>query len=102
MCYIVYMPSSKRSRIGIRDLRQNLSVYLEQVKRGRSLLVTEHGRPVAELRPVPADTDIIERLARDRLVVRARRRPRALPPPVNRGLRVSLSGVLDELRADRI
>lgn len=38
-------------RVGVRELRQNLSVYLERVKSGETLEVTEHGHPVAVLTP---------------------------------------------------
>ena len=44
-------------RIGVREARQNLSVYLERVKHGEAFTVTEHGHPVALLSPVPADDD---------------------------------------------
>lgn len=37
--------------VGVRELRQNLSRYLERVKEGASLEVTEHGRVVARLSP---------------------------------------------------
>jgi prevent-host-death family protein len=37
--------------VGVRELRQNLSRYLDQVKDGASLEVTEHGRVVARLSP---------------------------------------------------
>jgi prevent-host-death family protein len=40
MCY---MPS-RSSTVGVRELRQNLSIYLARVKKGRALTVTEHGR----------------------------------------------------------
>jgi prevent-host-death family protein len=36
-------------RVGVRQLRQNLSVYLRRVRRGESLEVTERGQPVAVL-----------------------------------------------------
>ncbi|MET0603677.1 MAG: type II toxin-antitoxin system prevent-host-death family antitoxin [Baekduia sp.] len=39
------------STVGVRELRQNLSRYLERVKGGASLEVTEHGRVVARLSP---------------------------------------------------
>ncbi|MDO8209744.1 type II toxin-antitoxin system Phd/YefM family antitoxin [Conexibacter sp. CPCC 206217] len=39
------------SSVGVRELRQNLSRYLERVKEGASLDVTEHGRVVARLSP---------------------------------------------------
>lgn len=39
------------STVGVRELRQNLSRYLQRVKDGASLEVTEHGRVVARLSP---------------------------------------------------
>ena len=36
---------------GVREARQNLSVLLEEVKKGREVLITERGRPVAKLVP---------------------------------------------------
>lgn len=44
-------------RIGVREARQNLSVYLARVKAGEAFTVTEHGRPVALLSPLPPDDD---------------------------------------------
>jgi prevent-host-death family protein len=41
-----------RARVGIRELRQNLSIYVDRVKDGETLEVTEHGHPVAELGPL--------------------------------------------------
>lgn len=37
--------------VGVRELRQNLSRYLDRVKAGEVLVVTEHGREVARLIP---------------------------------------------------
>ncbi len=39
------------SRVGVRELRQNLSKYLARVKEGESLVVTERRRVVARLVP---------------------------------------------------
>ena len=39
--------------IGVRELRQNASKYLARVAGGESLEVTDRGRPVARLVPVP-------------------------------------------------
>lgn len=41
------------ARVGVRELRQNLSVYLRRVKEGETLEVTERGQPVARLTPNP-------------------------------------------------
>ncbi len=48
-------------RVGVRELRQNLSRYLDRVKAGEDLIVTEHGREVARL--VPSSTDAYADLA---------------------------------------
>ena len=42
-------------RIGVRELRQHASRYLERVGRGETLEVTDRGRPVARLVPVQID-----------------------------------------------
>ena len=34
---------------GVREARQNLSSLIEEVRKGRDVLLTEHGRPVARL-----------------------------------------------------
>ncbi|HLZ49093.1 MAG TPA: type II toxin-antitoxin system prevent-host-death family antitoxin [Candidatus Limnocylindria bacterium] len=39
--------------IGVRELRQAASRYLREVERGDSIEVTDRGRPVARLVPVP-------------------------------------------------
>jgi|tagenome__1003787_1003787.scaffolds.fasta_scaffold18905549_1 prevent-host-death family protein len=41
-------------KVGVRELRQNLSRYLDRVRAGESLTVTEHGRVVARLVPAGA------------------------------------------------
>jgi prevent-host-death family protein len=39
--------------IGVRELRQQASRYLREVERGDPIEVTDHGRPVARLVPIP-------------------------------------------------
>ena len=36
---------------GIREARQNLSALIDEVKKGRVVVITERGRPVARLVP---------------------------------------------------
>ncbi|HEY8828891.1 MAG TPA: type II toxin-antitoxin system prevent-host-death family antitoxin [Jatrophihabitantaceae bacterium] len=43
-------------RIGVRELRQHASRYLARVAAGETLEVTDRGRPVARLGPVPVDS----------------------------------------------
>ena len=41
-----------RQRVGSRELKTRLGTYLRRVRRGATLVVTDRGEPVAELRPV--------------------------------------------------
>ena len=71
------------ARVGVRELRQNLSVYLDRVKAGETLEVTEHGQPVAQLGPRPAKPlSIIDQMIADGRATPATIRPRDIPPPL--------------------
>lgn len=59
MCYM----DKTESRVGVRELRQNLSVYLRRVARGETLEVTDRGRAVAILAPLPHASTPLQRLA---------------------------------------
>jgi prevent-host-death family protein len=52
--------------VGVRELRQNLSRYLMEVKGGNSLRVTERGREVARLIPSGPTDSPIARLVAER------------------------------------
>ncbi len=51
------MRNANRTAVGCRELKTRLGTYLRQVQRGRVIVVTERGRPVAELRPIPIEDD---------------------------------------------
>ena len=38
--------------VGVRELKARLSEYLRQVKQGRTIVITERGKPVGRLVPV--------------------------------------------------
>jgi len=97
MCYIRAMSES----VGVRELRQNLSVYLRRVKAGERLVVTERNLPVAELVPLDADLDPIERMIAEGRLWPPTRSLRDLPPPLeNSGDPHALSKALQEMRED--
>ena len=50
----------RRSQVGARELKTRLGTYLRQVREGATLIVTERGRPVAELRPLGLDEGGLE------------------------------------------
>jgi prevent-host-death family protein len=93
----------KSERVGIRELRQNLSVYVRRVREeGRAYEVTERGEPVARLEPL-ADRprSKIEQMIADGRITPATRRWEDIPPPVElpRG-GPPLSKVLEEMREE--
>jgi prevent-host-death family protein len=97
MCY---MKSASR-RVGVRELRQNLSVYLKRVVAGEVLEVTDRGQAVAVLAPTLQSSPGIERL-----VAAGRALPPAgdlleLGPPTGR-ISPRLSGALEEQRTERL
>ena len=87
--------------VGVRELRQNLSIYLDRVKQGAALQVTEHGRVVAVLRPVPPNASRYDILLAQGLITPATKSIRDLPPPrkMPPGSR-PLSDILDEMRSE--
>ncbi|MEV8440847.1 type II toxin-antitoxin system prevent-host-death family antitoxin [Actinosynnema sp. NPDC051121] len=76
--------------IGVRELRQNASVYLRRVAAGESITVTDHGVPVAVLGPPPRDANLRERLrVNGRLIPADAGRNVLLEPPIESDLDVS-------------
>ena len=67
--------------VGIRELRDGLSRYLAQVRAGRTVTVTDHGRPIARIVPVDEPSPL-DRLIAEGRVRPARRRTRSAPRPV--------------------
>ena len=103
MCYNVYMiaRANVEASVGVRELRQNLSVYLERVAAGTVFRVTDRGRDVALLVPLPPAATTAERLVASGRAVPATRNLLALGRPTVRAKR-SVSGALREIRDDRV
>jgi prevent-host-death family protein len=90
-------------RIGIREMRQNLSRYAQRTRQGESFLITDHGREVAQLTPAPSRASAIDRLVAER----GARRGQGNLLDVLQELRKPIPGppaseVLDELREERL
>jgi prevent-host-death family protein len=64
-----------RDTYSLYEAKAKLSAIVRQVREGRHVLVTVHGVPVAEIRPVEAEAsdlaDRVERLAARGVLVRA-------------------------------
>jgi prevent-host-death family protein len=42
---------------GIRDLKIHLSAYLRRVKAGETLIITERGKPIGRITPIPQTSE---------------------------------------------
>lgn len=115
MCYMASTKAARttspikrpgtRPRVGVRELRQNLSVYLERVVAGERFDVTDRGLVVAMLIPIPPAATLVERLVAEGRAIPATRDGRGLPPlrgkiPADLGKR--LQEALQESREDRL
>lgn len=87
-------------RIGVRELRQHASRYLARAARGETLEITDRGRPVALLTPVPVD-EWQQMIADGRVIPAAdpeafgKVKPKPYPGPPT-------SEILDALREERL
>lgn len=69
--------------IGIRELRQQASRHLREVEAGESFEITDRGRPVARLVPVPRHESTVERLRREGRLIPGNGKPISeLGPPL--------------------
>jgi prevent-host-death family protein len=93
-------------RVGVRELRQNLSVYLERVIAGERLEVTDRGNPVAMLIPIRPGATLVERLVAEGRAIPATRDPStlaALPPvQISEEVRRRIWEAFEESREDRL
>lgn len=55
--------SANRAEVGIRELRDHLSAWLDAVASGREITVTDRGKPVARIVPVAGRTKLEQLIA---------------------------------------
>jgi prevent-host-death family protein len=79
----------------VRDLKNNLSRYLDRVADGDEVIVTLHGRPVARLSQIDRDTDRLAELVAAGLARPPVTAERRLPAPVK------AAGTVSDLVADQ-
>ena len=88
--------------VGARELKTRLGTYLRRVRQGHTLVITDRGQPVAELRPLDSGLEaVLAALSANGVVTRPR--AHALLPfrPIKSRGRSAESAVLED-RADRV
>lgn len=86
---------TETQQVGIRDLRDGLSRYVDAARSGAIIVVTDHGRPVAEIRGLES-SDPLDDLIRRGVVTPAATKRKALPRRLC--TRVSVSDLVAEQR----
>ena len=99
MCYM-----TNRSQVGVREIRQNLSVYLDRVKAGEAIEITERGQPVAVLAPLPGRSTVMQRLVAEGRATAPTASRSTLGPPLKIRLRggKSMQELLNYTKEDRL
>lgn len=91
-------------QIGLRDANQQFSRLMKAVRRGREVLLTDRGKPLAVVKPIPSDDEteaIVQRLEAVGVLRPASKRA-TLPAWNPRKLRgVPLSETVHEERDER-
>jgi prevent-host-death family protein len=69
-------------RVGIRELKDQLSRYVQMVRSGGEVIVTDHGRAVARLVPVDERAGVLDELVARGEASAPRRARRRTPRPL--------------------
>jgi prevent-host-death family protein len=94
----------KAKAVGARELKTRLGSYLRQVREGKTLIVTDRGEPIAELRPISNQSSgeeaTLKKLAALGILTHSNNGPLApLRPVASTGL--SVADAVAEDREDR-
>jgi prevent-host-death family protein len=94
----------KSTLVGSRELKTRLGHYLNRVRKGETILVTDRGEPVAELRPLADAGDAIPAALRKlaaagEVTLPSLREPRSFRPVRSRG--ATGSWAVDQDREER-
>lgn len=83
--------------IGIRDLKAHLSSYLEKVQNGHTIVITSHGKPIAQLTPTREELmDRVKTLQAAGLIAWSGKKPSVrIPKLVNKSDKLISDLVLD-------
>jgi prevent-host-death family protein len=81
--------------VGVRELRNHLSRYLDRVRDGNELIVTDRGHAIARVVPVGSERTL-DRLIAEGIVTPAREKRSRAPKPIK--TKSTVSGLVGEQR----
>jgi prevent-host-death family protein len=80
--------------VGVRELRNNLSRYLERVRDGEEVVVTDRGRAIARVSPIGVER-VLDRLIAEGVVTPATQQKRRAGSPIK------AKGIVSDLVSDQ-
>ena len=80
--------------VGVRELRNNLSRYLERVRDGEEVVVTDRGRAIARVSPIGVER-VLDRLIAEGVVTPATQTKRRAGDPIK------TKGIVSDLVSDQ-
>jgi antitoxin (DNA-binding transcriptional repressor) of toxin-antitoxin stability system len=93
--------------VGVKNLKDQLSLYLQYVKNGEKVIITEHNKIIAEL-SIPAQKDTtstfeqkLMQLSKEGKIILAKRNVSLVKKPKITE-KLDYQSVLNEIRSDRI
>ena len=93
--------------VGVRDLKNRLSLYLQYVKDGEKVIITEHNKTIAEINIpekkenlIAVEEKLIKLSKEGEIILAKSNKSRLKLPKINENL--DWTTVYDEIRANRI
>ena len=93
--------------VGVRELKNQLSMYLQHVKGGEKVIVTEHNKIIAEISLPQKEENLcpidekLEKLSKEGLIILAKRKKSCVNfPKIEEKL--DWESVYNEIRADKV
>lgn len=78
----VALSRGEHMEVGIRELRNHLSRYLDDVRRGEEITITDRGRAVARILPMSGERKIDRLIAEGFVSPPENPGPRTVPKPI--------------------
>ena len=88
-------------RVGLREANQRFSKIIKAVRAGNEVVLTDRGKPIARVTPIPEERDIeavLDQMAAEGFLIRATKRG---PMPYRKPIKIKGGPLSDTIREER-